>query len=67
MNARLTSADGVAQIVYEFLLRYVVSNDTDAKTAKKYIDQYFVVRPCLSSTAFLISCDGTAETWNPGC
>jgi Protein phosphatase 2A regulatory B subunit (B56 family) len=27
------------QIVYEFLLRYVVSNDTDAKTAKKYIDQ----------------------------
>lgn len=32
------------QIVYEFLLRYVVSNDTDAKTAKRYIDQYFVVR-----------------------
>ncbi len=31
------------QIVYEFLLRYVVSNDTDAKTAKKYIDQFFVV------------------------
>ena len=25
--------------MYEFLLRYVVSNDTDAKTAKKYIDQ----------------------------
>lgn len=34
----------LAQIVYEFLLRYVVSNDTDAKTAKKYIDQSFVVR-----------------------
>ncbi|CAL8467478.1 g7016 [Coccomyxa elongata] len=32
------------QIVYEFLLRYVVSNDTDAKSAKKYIDQSFVVR-----------------------
>ena len=32
------------QIVYEFLLRYVVSNDTEAKTAKKYIDQTFVVR-----------------------
>lgn len=32
------------QIVYEFLLRYVVSNDTEAKTAKKYIDQNFVVR-----------------------
>jgi hypothetical protein len=30
--------------VYEFLLRYVVSNDTDAKTAKRYIDHYFVVR-----------------------
>lgn len=32
------------QIVYEFLLRYVVSNDTDAKSAKKHIDQHFVVR-----------------------
>ena len=32
------------QIVYEFLLRYVVSNDTDAKSAKKHIDQTFVVR-----------------------
>mmetsp|Transcript_34091 Transcript_34091/g.96633 ORF Transcript_34091/g.96633 Transcript_34091/m.96633 type:complete len:497 (-) Transcript_34091:439-1929(-) len=32
------------QIVYEFLLRYVVSNDTDAKVARKYIDQNFVVR-----------------------
>ncbi len=27
------------QIVYEFLLRYVVCQDTDAKAAKKYIDQ----------------------------
>jgi serine/threonine-protein phosphatase 2A regulatory subunit B' len=32
------------QIVYEFLLRYVVSNDTDAKVAKKYIDQQFVLK-----------------------
>jgi len=32
------------QIVYEFLLRYVVSNDTDAKVAKKYIDQSFVLK-----------------------
>jgi hypothetical protein len=32
------------QIVYEFLLRYIVSNDTDAKAAKKYVDQKFVVR-----------------------
>eukprot|EP00775_Hariotina_reticulata_P003041 gene3041-3322_t len=32
------------QIVYEFLLRYVVSNDTDAKVAKKYIDQHFVLK-----------------------
>ena len=32
------------QIVYEFLLRYVVSSETDAKLAKRYIDQTFVVR-----------------------
>ena len=32
------------QIVYEFLLRYVCANDTDAKIAKKYVDQSFVVR-----------------------
>ncbi|KAG1671907.1 hypothetical protein FOA52_003474 [Chlamydomonas sp. UWO 241] len=32
------------QIVYEFLLRYIVSNDTDAKVAKKYIDQAFVLK-----------------------
>lgn len=30
--------------MYEFLLRYVVSNDTDAKVAKKYIDQHFVLK-----------------------
>jgi hypothetical protein len=30
--------------VYEFLLRYVVSNETDAKVAKKYIDTNFVLR-----------------------
>ena len=29
--------------MYEFLLRYVVSSDTDAKVAKKHIDQNFVV------------------------
>ncbi len=34
----------IPQIVYEFLLRYVVSNDTDAKVAKKYIDQQFVLK-----------------------
>lgn len=32
------------QIVYEFLLRYVVSSETDAKVAKRYIDHSFVVR-----------------------
>jgi serine/threonine-protein phosphatase 2A regulatory subunit B' len=32
------------QIVYEFLLRYVVSSETDAKVAKRYIDQTFVLR-----------------------
>lgn len=42
MHRNPDRADSV-QIVYEFLLRYVVSNDTDAKTAKKYIDQHFVV------------------------
>lgn len=30
--------------MYEFLLRFVVSNDTDAKVAKRYIDQQFVLR-----------------------
>ncbi|KAJ7558503.1 hypothetical protein O6H91_04G043100 [Diphasiastrum complanatum] len=32
------------QIVYEFLLRYVVSTETDAKTAKRYIDHTFVLK-----------------------
>jgi len=32
------------QIVYEFLLRFVVSNDTDAKSAKRFIDTGFVLR-----------------------
>ncbi|BBN00457.1 serine/threonine-protein phosphatase 2A regulatory subunit B' [Marchantia polymorpha subsp. ruderalis] len=32
------------QIVYEFLLRYIVSSETDAKLAKRYIDHSFVLR-----------------------
>ncbi|GLJ49354.1 hypothetical protein SUGI_1043950 [Cryptomeria japonica] len=32
------------QIVYEFLLRFVASTDTDAKLAKRYIDHSFVLR-----------------------
>ncbi|CAM6087523.1 unnamed protein product [Calypogeia fissa] len=32
------------QIVYEFLLRYIVSPETDAKLAKRYIDHSFVLR-----------------------
>eukprot|EP00201_Polytomella_parva_P000762 CAMPEP_0175082930 /NCGR_PEP_ID=MMETSP0052_2-20121109/27043_1 /TAXON_ID=51329 ORGANISM="Polytomella parva, Strain SAG 63-3" /NCGR_SAMPLE_ID=MMETSP0052_2 /ASSEMBLY_ACC=CAM_ASM_000194 /LENGTH=497 /DNA_ID=CAMNT_0016354209 /DNA_START=75 /DNA_END=1568 /DNA_ORIENTATION=+ len=32
------------QIVYEFFLRYIVSNDTDSKVAKKYIDQQFILK-----------------------
>eukprot|EP00246_Nothoceros_aenigmaticus_P002616 TRINITY_DN13476_c0_g1_i1.p1 TRINITY_DN13476_c0_g1~~TRINITY_DN13476_c0_g1_i1.p1 ORF type:complete len:549 (-),score=99.36 TRINITY_DN13476_c0_g1_i1:353-1999(-) len=32
------------QVVYEFLLRYVVSTETDAKLAKRYIDHSFVLR-----------------------
>lgn len=32
------------QIVYEFLLRFVASSETDAKAAKRYIDHSFVLR-----------------------
>lgn len=32
------------QIVYELLLRYVVSPDTDTKVAKRYIDHSFVLK-----------------------
>ncbi|OEH76847.1 serine threonine protein phosphatase 2a b56 delta [Cyclospora cayetanensis] len=32
------------QIVYEFFLRFIVSNDVSAKLAKKFIDQQFFVR-----------------------
>ena len=38
------------QIVYEFLLRYVVSNEVDAKVGKKYIDNSFVLKLLGSST-----------------
>ena len=53
-----------AQIVYEFLLRYVVSNDTDAKTAKKYIDQFFVVRARHSTSQLFIQ--GPSSTGRTG-
>ncbi|XVE92237.1 hypothetical protein REPUB_Repub01dG0079600 [Reevesia pubescens] len=32
------------QIVYEFLLRFVASPETDAKLAKRYFDQSFIVK-----------------------
>lgn len=32
------------QLVYELLLRYVVSQDTDTKVAKKFIDHVFVLK-----------------------
>ncbi|KAJ8470795.1 hypothetical protein OPV22_025138 [Ensete ventricosum] len=32
------------QLVYELLLRYVISSDTDTKVAKRYIDHSFVLR-----------------------
>ncbi|WOH13669.1 hypothetical protein DCAR_0833180 [Daucus carota subsp. sativus] len=32
------------QVVYEFLLRFVESSETDAKLAKKYIDPLFVLK-----------------------
>jgi serine/threonine-protein phosphatase 2A regulatory subunit B' len=32
------------QIVYEFFLRFVVSNDVDPKVAKRFVDQNFVMK-----------------------
>ncbi|KAE8721902.1 Serine/threonine protein phosphatase 2A 57 kDa regulatory subunit B' alpha isoform [Hibiscus syriacus] len=32
------------QLVYEILLRYIVSSDTDTKVAKRYIDHTFVLK-----------------------
>ncbi|EXB37815.1 Serine/threonine protein phosphatase 2A 59 kDa regulatory subunit B' zeta isoform [Morus notabilis] len=32
------------QVVYEFLLRFVASSETDAKLAKRYVDHSFVLR-----------------------
>ncbi|XXG40157.1 hypothetical protein AAC387_Pa01g0943 [Persea americana] len=32
------------QLIYELLLRYVVSSDTDSKIAKRYIDHSFVLK-----------------------
>jgi serine/threonine-protein phosphatase 2A regulatory subunit B' len=32
------------QLVYEFLLRYVVSNETDTKVARKFVDQRFILK-----------------------
>ena len=32
------------QLVYDFLLNFVASPDTDAKVAKRYIDHSFVLR-----------------------
>ena len=37
-------APRLSQYVYEFLLRFVVSNETDPKVVKKYIDTQFLVR-----------------------
>ncbi|CAN0926152.1 Serine/threonine protein phosphatase 2A 57 kDa regulatory subunit B' alpha isoform [Linum grandiflorum] len=35
---------GHLQLVYEIVLRYVVSSDTDTKVAKRYIDHSFVLK-----------------------
>lgn len=32
------------QLVYEFLLRYVVSNETDTKVARRFVDQRFILK-----------------------
>ena len=34
----------VFQYVMEFFLRFVVSSDVDAKVARKYIDQTFIIK-----------------------
>ena len=39
-----SGAPATSQYVYEFLLRFVVSNETDPKVVKKYIDTQFLVR-----------------------
>ncbi|XP_075521832.1 serine/threonine protein phosphatase 2A 59 kDa regulatory subunit B' zeta isoform-like [Primulina tabacum] len=41
---KLDPSWGHLQVVYEFLLRFVVSSQTDAKLAKRYIDHSFVLR-----------------------
>merc|ERR1719247_3734283 len=40
----LESAWPHLQIVYEFFLRFVVSNDVDPKVAKRFVDQTFVLK-----------------------
>merc|ERR1719359_1113987 len=40
----LESAWPHLQIVYEFFLRFVVSNDVDPKLAKRFVDQNFVLK-----------------------
>ncbi|KAL0424231.1 UNVERIFIED_CONTAM: Serine/threonine protein phosphatase 2A regulatory subunit B' eta isoform [Sesamum radiatum] len=37
------------QVVYEFLLRFVASPETDAKLAKRYIDHAFVLRKAINN------------------
>lgn len=41
---QLDSAWPHIQIVYEFFLRFIVSNDVSAKLAKKFIDHQFVLK-----------------------
>lgn len=67
MHAPLHLASCAAQIVYEFLLRYVVSNDTDAKVAKKYIDQHFVLKLLeLFDSEVTGTCQGREGGWQKG-
>ncbi|CAI7920070.1 unnamed protein product [Closterium sp. NIES-54] len=43
-NPTMEAAWPHLQIVYEFLLRYVVSNETDQRLLKRFIDQQFILK-----------------------
>ena len=46
-DASLEPAWPHLQLIYEFLLRFIVSGDTDPKVAKKYIDKDMIVQMIL--------------------
>uniref|UniRef100_A0A8B9LJC3 Protein phosphatase 2, regulatory subunit B', alpha isoform n=1 Tax=Astyanax mexicanus TaxID=7994 RepID=A0A8B9LJC3_ASTMX len=44
------------QLVYEFLLRFLENPDFQPSTAKRYIDQKFVLQVCVCASLFLLVC-----------